>query len=370
MSVSSETLAIEYAGADTTGPFAINFPFQDEGDIKLTNWVLVGTVSSVTVGDDSTVYVIGLDVLDDDPAAGDIVRDEDANQGTVLDFVNNGDGTGDLTVSNSDRFAPIATETCFLRVDLGADDFTVTQDEDEQGGSVVTDDAIATGTILTIIRQTAITQPTEFETAGPFDSESAERALDRLCLIAQELELRLRQLENSPSDAFILVPAGATEVNGVAVFTNTAARTAATPRYVGQLGIQVDTRIRYDGTALSAGAWSEMKHRAWDHYSPLAYNVTVGDRTLLFCGTVPTSGTIREAVVAVKQTGSNSMDFVIQSLSATLATGQLPNGATSVATATSALTVSAGEQIFISTSSSYGAPDCIGLEVFLEYDRT
>ncbi len=370
MSVSSETTAIEYVGAGGTGPFAINFPFLATGDIEVTLWPVAGSITSLTAGDDSTVYVMAQEPGAANPVVGDVMRDEDDNKGTLTDVEDNGDGTFDLTVLNSDPFSPVVTDTLNIKTPLGADDFTVTRDADGQGGSLVTDDIVYSPTIVTIWRNTALTQPTELALAGPLPSDSIETALDRLCMQLQELERRLRELEGNPSDSFVSVPAGATELKGLQVFANSGARTAAIPTYVGQLGVQSNTGTVYRGTAESVGAWTELKHRAWDHYLVKAYNASVGTLTGLHIGTSPEDYTAIEAVVCVVTAGTVDMDVQIVAMPSlvTVATGTLPVGAKSIAILSAAV-VAAGEALLIYTSSGYGAPDQVGLEVFIKSDR-
>ena len=65
-------------------------------------------------------------------------------------------------------------------------------------------------------------------------------------------------------------PPGGTTYSGITLpyeyqtFANDAARTAATPLFIGQLGTQTDTGIVYRGTALTAGSWTAISVGGYD----------------------------------------------------------------------------------------------------------
>jgi hypothetical protein len=70
---------------------------------------------------------------------------------------------------------------------------------------------------------------------------------------------------------------------GVMVFADAAARAAATPEYLGQLGIQSDAQALYEGTALSVGSWDALPYLTLTSLSAsgtapltLAYDNTTG----------------------------------------------------------------------------------------------
>lgn len=69
-------------------------------------------------------------------------------------------------------------------------DYTLTGAGDDAGGSVTMLVAPASGTRLVIYRDTAVTQETDYISGDPFPAETHERALDRLTMIAQEIDER------------------------------------------------------------------------------------------------------------------------------------------------------------------------------------
>lgn len=56
------------------------------------------------------------------------------------------------------------------------------------GGTVTMLTAPASGETLTLTRETALTQPTDYRNQGTFYPETLERSLDRLCLQLQEVD--------------------------------------------------------------------------------------------------------------------------------------------------------------------------------------
>lgn len=88
-------------------------------------------------------------------------------------------------------------------------DYSVSGAGAESGGTLTLTSAIATGYVLNIIRQTPITQETDYITGDPFPAETHERALDKLTLIAQEQESRILSVFGTayqgayPSDIFV-----------------------------------------------------------------------------------------------------------------------------------------------------------------------
>ena len=66
-------------------------------------------------------------------------------------------------------------------------DYTVAGAGDEDGGTVLTTQAYATGGKLVILRDVAFVQATEYQDGDAFPTKTHERALDRLTMIAQQL---------------------------------------------------------------------------------------------------------------------------------------------------------------------------------------
>lgn len=110
---------------------------------------------------------------------------------------------------------------------------------------------LASDITVRIFRMTSPVQPYTFPEGGSFPPESVEAMGDRLCFIEQETRL-LAGIDS----AAVQTPDGVQLVLITAVFTNSTDRGNATPAFLGQLGVQLDTGVIYRGTALSGGAWT------------------------------------------------------------------------------------------------------------------
>mgnify|MGYP001370446264 CR=1 FL=1 len=103
---------------------------------------------------------------------------------------------------------PVAVEDdikvyfCIAGIDTIQSGYTVVSDDLEQGGNVVFDVAPTAGTVITIIRQLALTQETNYVENDPFPAEAHEDALDKLTMITQQLgEITDRCIRLPVSDA-------------------------------------------------------------------------------------------------------------------------------------------------------------------------
>jgi hypothetical protein len=74
-------------------------------------------------------------------------------------------------------------------------DYTVDGEGDDDGGTVTTTDPVATGTSISIERNTDITQESDFAPQGAFPTARHENAFDKLTLVCQELDRRIAVLE-------------------------------------------------------------------------------------------------------------------------------------------------------------------------------
>lgn len=102
-------------------------------------------------------------------------------------------------------------------------DYTVTGEGDTDGGSVIltgTDTDI--GDDITITRDVAITQPVDYEENDKFPAEVHERALDRLTMIAQQLQesvsRSIKVPETEPADTVLVLPTKTARENTVLAF--------------------------------------------------------------------------------------------------------------------------------------------------------
>lgn len=145
---------------------------------------------------------------------------------------------------------------------------------------------------VTVYRVTDTVQLTDYVENDKFPADTHEEALDKLTRICQEIrETLTRTLQvsvNAPLSG--PVPAATTRflfiddagqfaaitpvealaeldeaagigANYTAIFADAAARAAATPLFIGQIGVQLDTTGLngfYRGTALSAGGWAQV----------------------------------------------------------------------------------------------------------------
>ena len=128
-------------------------------------------------------------------------------------------------------------------VALGADEFTVNEDDD----TVTTDPAIDSADTLVIRRTLPLTQPTVYSSSSPFLPETHEQALDRLSMQIQQLARAIDGGTATTSSQLISL-----------AFADASARAAATPSRVGHLGLQLDNNTLWRGTSLTAGAWSQV----------------------------------------------------------------------------------------------------------------
>lgn len=117
---------------------------------------------------------------------------------------------------------------------------------------VTTSPAIASTAILRIYREVPYTQTLNFPSTGPIQGENMEMGLD---LVVQMIQQLATALENTG----ITVPVGQTAtVLGTRYFADSAARSAATPDSLYQLGLQIDTKTLYFGSSLVAGGWTQI----------------------------------------------------------------------------------------------------------------
>ena len=166
-----------------------------------------------------------------------------------------------------------------LLVDVG---FTVA------GTQLTTHAAVVPTSSVIIYRRTPATQSSDYVELAAFPAESHEEALDKLTLLAQEARDGLERTFRLSDSAPPVPPGAATIINdsvmgldptGLPVFrtatevmawlslastvfnfptktwANNAERTLAVPDFIGQVGLQRDTRTTYMGSALSAGSW-------------------------------------------------------------------------------------------------------------------
>jgi hypothetical protein len=139
-------------------------------------------------------------------------------------FIADGDLVVILTTSGSDETLTLTT------------DYTVSGAGDASGGSITTTTPPASGTTLTIYRDTAQTQETDYIDNDDFPAESHEAALDKLTLIAQELQDQV--------DRCIKIPRNETTTTAIG---NAAARASKYPVFdaSGNVTVSSEATISY-----------------------------------------------------------------------------------------------------------------------------
>ena len=165
-------------------------------------------------------------------------------------------------------------------------DFTLTGALNSTGGTVTMFVAPATGEILTIARVVPMTQETDYVSGDAFPEETHERALDKAMMAASQVKaeaeraFRVRRsdgqlavmelinngivgtsssgvptiLTGAQVQALLNLP-GTVIDQPTKTFLDAAARGAATPDFLGQIGAQLDTSTIYLGSSITAGGW-------------------------------------------------------------------------------------------------------------------
>ena len=241
-------------------------------------------------------------------------------------------------------------------VALGADEFTVNEDDDE----VTTDPAIDSADTLVIRRTLPLTQPTVYSSSSPFLPETHEQALDRLAMQIQQLA---RAIDGGTAT---------TSSQLVSLFADASARAAATPSRVGHLGIQLDNNTLWRGTSLTAGAWSQVGGVFTFERPALSGDLSA---QTIWLGHLPRAGTltgirfcldsyqiVKKATVNVLKNGANILS---SDLELTTETVLATSGFASTAFA-------AGDRIdveIVSLSGSGGDDPPTGLQVILIFSE-
>lgn len=242
-------------------------------------------------------------------------------------------------------------------VALGADEFTVNEDDDE----VTTDPAIDSADTLVIRRTLPLTQPTVYNSSSPFLPETHEQALDRLAMQIQQLARAIDGGTATTSSQLVSL-----------AFADASARAAATPPRVGHLGIQLDNNTLWRGTSLTAGAWSQVS--GVFTFERLALTGDLSAQTI-WLGHLPRAGTltgirfcldayqiVKKATVNVLKNGANVLS---SDLELTTETVLATSGFASTAFA-------AGDRIdveIVSLSGGGGDDPPTGLQVILIFSE-
>lgn len=201
-----------------------------------------------------------------------------------------------------------AVTTGGTTTELDPSEYTVTQDPDEQGGTLTTDVAVPGTSTITIFRRTDRIQPVEYPSAGAFPADSHERALDRLTHIVQELNNAILGLQGDAENIEVPTSGGEQDLEDTRYFATLGQLNSATPERVGQIAVVNFNRASYYGTATTVGAWNKIRERGtqvaisgsspldipFDTYAMVTHNLT-GDMTYGFSGLA--AGTFLDVVI-------------------------------------------------------------------------
>ncbi len=121
--------------------------------------------------------------------------------------------------------------------------------------SITTNPAIAATALIRIYRQVPYTQLLSLASSGPLPVEDLELSLD-------EIVMMIQQLATAIENAGIIIPSGSLTFADSTVFANDAARAAAVPTRLYQIGVQTNTLIGYYASGTSAGNWTQFTFKS------------------------------------------------------------------------------------------------------------
>jgi hypothetical protein len=188
---------------------------------------------------------------------------------------------------NSGDVVIVATTSAGVDTTLVAvTDYALTGEGDEGGGEFTTVAAVPATSTVTVYRDVAATQLTEYEEADTFPAASHERALDKLTMLVQGAIrsvgrcLNFRESDGTTSpiakaatsllgfdgsknpktytfqDVYNNLPAPLDiTTRPTKVIADAAALAATAPDFTGQIGYRQDTLNLYGATGVSAGNW-------------------------------------------------------------------------------------------------------------------
>jgi hypothetical protein len=195
--------------------------------------------------------------------------------------------TGFYFLRNSDVVVTVTSTSGVDSVKTEVTHYTLSGALSPTGGSVTMLSAPASGEKVTIDRLVPLTQETDYVSGDSFPAETHEQGLDKAMMAAsQSINQSRRSFRVRGSDGEIaemsLINSGVvgTTAGGVPkmlsgteiqellnlpatvidqptkTFADATARAAATPDFLGQVGVQLDTATIYTGTSVVAGGWA------------------------------------------------------------------------------------------------------------------
>lgn len=240
--VSSEVIETFYSGNNSTSTgYSVAFDYLDDPANVKASVIAQGT-GTVTIADGVATFSSAQTTL----VTGSRVRVSGTNY-TVLSATSSTVYrlTTNPTVSSS-NFHILDDSTALVR----GSTFTLTE-VGVGAPYITTATAYANTYLVRVYLDVPLTQPLELSSSGPVLGDEVERALDRVTRQVQQTNNLVTNL------AVVHAVAGATSSQDTTTFANTAARTAATPVRLGQLGVQLDTNDQYYGSSLVAGGWTK-----------------------------------------------------------------------------------------------------------------
>ncbi len=190
-------------------------------------------------------------------------------------------------------------------VPLGPAEFSVVQNE--TSWSVITTTAYALPATVLVWRSVPLTQPTEFQLAGPFPSQSAETALDRVVMQIQQLNRRINEVAEQNDGDFVLPPpsGNVSTVIDVLSWPSDGGRGSAQPNRAGQLGVQRDNRSLWVSQSAAVGDWKRFGdwQKEWRIYQPTE---ELPAEAMLHLGTLSEPTSVKSLYFAIAATSAGS----------------------------------------------------------------
>lgn len=271
--VSSTVSEIFYTGnASLVTSYSVPFPYQSSSHVKVQQ--LVAGTGTVTITSGAAVF---------SSAQTTLLTGSRFRVAGVTYTIFSKTSTTVFTLTTEPTVAASAFHILDDATDLVSGS-TYTLTEVGVGAPYVTTaPAIPATDLVRVYRELPLTQLTAFPSTGPIRTEDIEDSLD-------EKTMQIIQVSNRIDDLSILTNAAvSTTANDTTSFANSAARTAATPTRIGQLGVQLDTDTIYRGTATTAGSWTSTGGRGTRYITgdPSAETPDFIGQLLVIAGVVP-----------------------------------------------------------------------------------
>jgi hypothetical protein len=252
------------------------------------------------------------------------------------------------------RVAADGTETTLV---LGTD-YTVAGADDDAGGTVTCTVAPVTGSRLVIYRSVEITQEVDYITGDSFPAETHERALDRLTMVAQQLQDAVDRSaklpETSTADADALV-ADLIRLADSADNIDTVATSIADVNTVADNIVDIqNAEENADAAALSAAAAATSAANAASSASSASTSASAASTSASAADTSATNASASETNAATSATAAASSATAAAS-SASSASTSATNAASSASAASTSATNAANSATAAAASETNAA---------------